>query len=110
MHTVLKNFRYHFLYLAMSLLLLVLVSSEARAQIFKIPHPDTTAGNAFGSSVAIDGDRAIVGASAENICGPNSGAAYVFERDSTEGIWLQAARLTPKDCIMKFLELPITEN
>lgn len=72
----------------------------ANAQIFKIPHPDTTIGNAFGSSVAIDGDRALVGASAERICGPNSGAAYVFERDSTEGTWSQVAKLTPRDCVI----------
>ena len=72
----------------------------AHAQIFKIPHPDTTIGNAFGSSVAIDGDRALVGASAEKTCGPNSGAAYIFEHDSTEGTWSQMAKLTPRDCVI----------
>ena len=71
----------------------------AQAQIFKIPHPDTTIGNAFGSSVDIDGDRAIVGASAENICGPNSGAAYVFERSPEVGEWIQVARLVPSECV-----------
>jgi hypothetical protein len=45
--------------------------------------------DAFGKSVAIDGDRAIVGASTED--GPSddlefSGAAYVFERDAS-GTW-----------------------
>ena len=79
-------------------ILLTIFVPAASAQIFKIPHPDTTIGNAFGSSVAIDGDRALVGASAEKICGPNAGAAYVFERDSTEGTWSQVARLTPRDC------------
>ena len=74
--------------------------APAHSQIFKIPHPDTTIGNAFGASVDIDGDRAIVGASAENICGPNSGAAYVFERDPEEGNWVQVARLTPQDCVV----------
>ena len=84
----------------LGLFVLVAIPTQANAQIFKIPHPDTTTGNAFGSSVSIDGDRALVGASAENICGPNSGAAYVFERDSTEGTWSQVARLTPRDCVI----------
>lgn len=75
------------------------LAPAASAQIFKIPHPDTTIGNAFGSSVAIDGDRALVGASAENICGPNSGAAYIFERDSEDDTWSQVAKLRPRDCV-----------
>jgi hypothetical protein len=46
-------------------------------------HSDTNAFDEFGYSVAIDGDRAIVGARFEN--GPsngksNAGAAYIFER------------------------------
>ncbi len=73
--------------------------AEAQAQIFKIPHADTTIGNGFGSSVAIDGNRALVGASAESVCGPNSGAAYVFERDSEQEVWRQVARLTPQSCV-----------
>lgn len=84
----------------MTALLWLAPMQQVEAQIFKIPHPDTTIGNAFGSSVAIDGNRALVGASAERTCGPNAGAAYVFERDSTEGTWSQAARLTPRDCVI----------
>ncbi len=83
-----------------ALLLLLVPMQHVQAQIFKIPHPDTTIGNAFGSSVAIDGNRALVGASAERTCGPNAGAAYIFERDSTEGTWSQVARLTPRDCVI----------
>ncbi|MEM8488527.1 MAG: FG-GAP repeat protein [Bacteroidota bacterium] len=86
--------------LLLTALLLLAPLQQVEAQIFKIPHPDTTIGNAFGSSVAIDGNRALVGASAERTCGPNAGAAYVFERDSTEGTWSQAARLTPRDCVI----------
>lgn len=76
------------------------MAATADAQIFKIPHADTTIGNAFGASVTIDGDRAIIGASAENICGPNSGAAYVFERDPDQDTWAQVAKLTPRDCVV----------
>ena len=86
--------------LLMTALFLLAPVQHVEAQIFKIPHPDTTIGNAFGSSVAIDGNRALVGASAERTCGPNAGAAYVFERDSTEGTWAQVARLTPRDCVI----------
>lgn len=70
----------------------------ATAQIFKLPHPDTTAGNFFGNATALDGDRALVGATGEAVCGENSGAAYVFERDPVADEWRKAARLVPDDC------------
>ena len=71
---------------------------SAHAQIFKLPQPDTTAGNFFGVSVSIDGTRALVGASAENVCGVNSGAAYLFELDPETREWVERAKLTPSDC------------
>lgn len=70
----------------------------ARAQIDKLPHPDTTSGNFFGVAVSIDGDRALVGASSETTCGDNAGAAYLFERDSEADQWREAARLVPSVC------------
>ena len=100
MNIVLHSVKRYASSIIMSFMLLMPALQVAQAQIFKIPHPDTTIGNAFGSSVSIDGDRALVGASAEKTCGPNSGAAYIFERDSTEGTWAQAARLTPRDCVI----------
>lgn len=43
------------------------------------PSPSNTqVGDEFGSSVAIDGDRAIVGAPQEDDSGSGSGAAYIF--------------------------------
>jgi len=68
------------------------------AQIFELPRPDTSDTRSFGVSVAMAGDVAVVGASGENECGTNSGAAYVYERDSTDGAWSRAARLTPSEC------------
>ena len=68
-------------------------------QIFKIAHPDTTIGNGFGTSVAIDGNRALIGASAENVCGPNSGAAYIYERDAEDESWKPVTRLLPSTCV-----------
>ncbi len=75
------------------------VVPTASGQIFKIPYADTTTTNAFGVAVAIDGDRALVGASAENLCGPNSGAVFVFERDPELEAWSQTARLQPDECV-----------
>ena len=64
----------------------------------RLPHADTTSGNYFGTAVALDGDLAIVGASAEDSCGQNGGAAYIFGRDETTGYWQKHARLVPSNC------------
>ncbi len=51
----------------------------------------------FGSSVAIDGDTIVVGASNKDdpVKGANSGAAYVFVRSG--GMWVQEAKLLGSD-------------
>lgn len=64
----------------------------------RLPHADTTGGNYFGAAVALDGKLAIVGASAEDSCGKNGGAAYIFERNDTTGYWQKRARLVPSNC------------
>lgn len=69
-----------------------------QAQITRLPHPDTTSGNYFGTSVALDGTRAIVGASGEVSCGVGAGAAYIFELADSTGYWHEKARLIPSDC------------
>ncbi len=79
-------------------MLLATGATSSSAQISKLPHADTTAGNFFGVSVSIDGRRALVGASAEDACGENSGAAYVYERDPETDQWAETARLTASDC------------
>ena len=78
-------------------LMVLLGSGTAHAQIRAIVHPDTTVGNFFGAAVALDGNRALVGATGESVCGPNAGAAYLFERDTT-GVFLEAGQLVPNDC------------
>jgi hypothetical protein len=51
----------------------------------------------FGSSVALDGDRALVGAhSHEDGEALNSGAAFIFER-AADGTWSQVAELRASD-------------
>jgi len=52
-------------------------------------------GDLFGASVALDGDRALVGAVGANGPGLTSGAAHVFVRGGSE--WSQQARLTASD-------------
>lgn len=47
----------------------------------------------LGSSVAVDGDRAIVGAEAGNDQAPTQGSAFLYKR--TGGVWAQQTRLVP---------------
>ncbi|WP_435105690.1 FG-GAP repeat protein [Arhodomonas sp. AD133] len=53
------------------------------------------AGERFGSAVAADRDRILVGASGNVRTKETTGSAYVFERGDNG--WQQAARLTPSD-------------
>jgi predicted amidohydrolase len=57
---------------------------------------DAAAGDAFGDSVAVSGNTAVVGASFSNDAGGiNSGSAYVFVRNGST--WSQQAKLTASD-------------
>ena len=49
----------------------------------------------FGNRVSVSGETALVGASAENVVGSFSGAAYVFEKNGNA--WPQVSKLTPVD-------------
>lgn len=60
------------------------------------PSGGGSAGDQFGRAVAIEGNRLVVGANLTDIFGGNTGAVYVFERDS-RGRWSQKARLTAWD-------------
>lgn len=75
----------------------LMLASESRGQIIRLSPSDTTAGNYFGTSVAIHDSLAIVGASGHSECGQNSGAAFVYEMDSSSH-WSEVARLMPDDC------------
>lgn len=79
-------------------LFLLISPAVVRAQISALVHQDTTKGNFFGSSVSVDGNRAVIGASAEDVCGPNSGAAYIYEYTEGEENWREVAKLIPDDC------------
>jgi hypothetical protein len=53
---------------------------------------------AFGSSVSVDGNRLLVGASSE----AGHGAAYIYERGPGD-IWIEAAHLVPSDLANRYL-------
>ena len=60
-------------------------------QVDKLLASDGTANHYFGISVAISGDRIVVGAEGDNHNGQRSGAAYVFDRNGA-GHWVQTTQ------------------
>lgn len=56
---------------------------------------DAFDGDGFGAALARNGDRLLVGATAQN---DEKGAAYVFERQA-DGTWTEAARLVADDAV-----------
>ncbi|MBM43489.1 MAG: hypothetical protein CMJ36_00530 [Phycisphaerae bacterium] len=50
----------------------------------------------FGSSVAISGETALVGAYSNDDNGTNAGSAYIYERQA-DGSWSETAKLTASD-------------
>lgn len=70
----------------------------------------TSNAHQFGVSMALDGQRLIVGSPGEGPCCSYSGAAYVFEKDPS-GTWVQVARLTPPSAVSHFADtVAITGN
>ena len=67
------------------------------AQVAKLLANDGAAGDVFGFSVSLDGDRALVGAYLDDDNGRDSGSAYVFERNPGTETWAQVAKLTADD-------------
>jgi hypothetical protein len=77
----------------------------------KLPASDAAQGDKFGVSVAIDGDRAIVGAYYNDV-GSNEqqGAAYVFERGGG-GLWIEKKELLEGDAYDLFgISVGISED
>ncbi len=62
----------------------------------KLTASDGAAGDYFGSSVALSGDTALVGAAGDDVgVNTDQGSAYVFVRSGTT--WTQQAQLTASD-------------
>ena len=79
------------------LMLLAFSTGPAYAQFeFKLTANDKEAFDAFGLSVSISGDRAIVSAHGEDTGGNFAGAAYIFERDGS-GTWNEVAKVQASD-------------
>ncbi len=62
-------------------------------EAFKLLANDGIAGDRFGTSVAVSGNRAVIGAPSSGPNGPNSGSAYVFDLSTGQ----QIAKLLPSD-------------
>ena len=71
------------------------LAAPPSAQQAKLTASDAASGDLFGSSISIDGDTAVVGATGDDDKGIQSGSAYVFVRSGTT--WSQQAKLTPGD-------------
>ena len=61
----------------------------------KLLASDGAAGDAFGYTVSLDGDTALIAASLDDDNGESSGSAYVFTRTGTT--WTEQAKLLPLD-------------
>jgi hypothetical protein len=71
----------------------------AWSEVAKLAANDPDVGDEFGHAVALDGDRAVVGAIGGSRAGiDDTGAAYVFELDP-QGAWGQIAKLTADDTL-----------
>ena len=66
------------------------------SEVSKLLADDGAAGDTFGRSVAVSGERIIVGAETDGDNGEASGSAYVFKRNS-DGTWSQTAKLLAED-------------
>jgi hypothetical protein len=62
----------------------------------KLVGGDSLANDFFGTSVAVSGNFAVVGAPEEDRTASNAGAAYVFERDAA-GTWSEVTKLIASD-------------
>jgi hypothetical protein len=65
-------------------------------QVSKLVASDAEPIDWFGYSVAISGNRAVVGAHLEDTGRSDAGAAYIFERDGA-GNWSEAAKIQASD-------------
>ena len=63
----------------------------------KIEASDKQAGDNFGDCVSISGDYAIVGASREDTGGNSAGAAYIYKRNSSTGVWGDEQKIQASD-------------
>ena len=82
------------LYICFGVTLFIFSGLFARdwSDIQQILANDATSGDKFGHSVSIDGDYAVIGSIGDD---DNTGAAYIFQRNSTT--WIEQVKLTASD-------------
>jgi C1A family cysteine protease len=78
----------------LSLIFISVSDSHASTETKILPN-DGSANKAFGQSVSICGNYAIVGAYKDGDKGNSAGAAYIFRQEGTR--WIQEAKLTAED-------------
>jgi len=66
-------------------------------EVTTITASDAQANDWFGSSVALSGNRLVVGASGEDTAGLNAGKLYIFDWDCTTSTYAEVAQLTASD-------------
>ena len=71
----------------------------------KLTASDAAVEDQFGFSVAVRGDRAVVGARLDDDAGNKSGSAYIFRRDDNgtpsdpgDDVWIEETKLTDRAC------------
>ena len=69
----------------------------AYGQVAKLTASDAALGDAFGRSVAIDGETFVVGAYGDDDSGSKSGSVYVFRTSDGGATYGQVAKLTASD-------------
>lgn len=67
------------------------VAAGQWSEVALLTPSDGNLGDRFGASIALDGDRMIVGAPGHDSAGVNAGAVYVFER--VAGSWTEAQKI-----------------
>jgi len=58
---------------------------------------DPDGSDRFGTSVAVNGDLAVIGAYTDDQGGSDAGAAYIFKRNTVSGFWEQETKLLAPD-------------
>lgn len=67
-------------------------------EVTKLSASDSLIGDQFGNSITYSGYTLLVGARHSNTAGPDSGAAYVFERDPIDPAnWVEVKKLVGND-------------
>jgi hypothetical protein len=75
------------------------ITSLGYYQTARLTAGDMGESDSFGSSLAINGEIAIIGAPQDDDFGTNSGSAYVFVYNPAERAWDQVAKLNASDAV-----------